>query len=116
MVISGDKPETVMAIAKNLKIGAEPFLATCNKFMPEYGDKELVVFARCTPKDKENIVESIPGRTLAIGDGANDACMLTKATIGVGVRGKEGSAAIQASDIAIPEFRFLKRLLLFYGC
>lgn len=42
--------------------------------------------------------------------------MLTKANIGVGIHGKEGRAAAQAGDIAIPEFRFLKRLLFFYGC
>jgi len=41
--------------------------------------------------------------------------MLTKATIGVGIRGREGQAAAQAGDIAIPEFSVLKRLLFFYG-
>lgn len=42
------------------------------------------------------------GRVLAIGDGANDVAMLTKATIGVGLFGKEGQAAAQAADFAIP--------------
>jgi magnesium-transporting ATPase (P-type) len=52
VIISGDKPETVMAIANNLKVGEEPFLATGKEFLPEYTSKGLVVFARCTPKDK----------------------------------------------------------------
>lgn len=62
----------------------------------------MVVFARCTPKDKERIVAGLPGRTLAVGDGSNDVCMLAKATVGVGIHGKEGGAAVQASDIAVP--------------
>jgi phospholipid-transporting ATPase len=91
-------------------------LATGNEYKPEYASKSLVVFARCTPKDKEKIISTIPAKTLAIGDGANDVCMLTRATIGVGINGKEGKAAAQAGDVAIPEFRFLKRLLFYYGC
>jgi P-type E1-E2 ATPase len=105
-----------MAIANNLKLEDYPFLATGNEFKPEYANKSMVVFARCTPKDKENIISTINGKTLAIGDGANDVCMLTKATIGVGINGKEGKAAAQAGDVVIPEFRFLKRLLFYYGC
>lgn len=42
------------------------------------------------------------GRVLAIGDGANDVAMLTKAAIGVGIFGKEGQAAVQAADFGIP--------------
>ena len=41
--------------------------------------------------------------------------MLTKASIGVGISGKQGKAAIQAADFGIPEFKYLKRLLFFYG-
>ena len=55
------------------------------------------------------------GRVLAVGDGANDVSMLTKATVGVGIAGKEGKAAVQAADFGIPEFRFLRRLIFYYG-
>ena len=41
------------------------------------------------------------GNILAIGDGANDVSMLTAATFGVGIAGKEGRAAAQSSDIAV---------------
>jgi magnesium-transporting ATPase (P-type) len=35
--------------------------------------------------------------------------------IGVGISGKEGLQAVNNSDIAIAQFRFLKRLLLVHG-
>ena len=38
-----------------------------------------------------------------------------EAHVGVGVIGKEGMQAVQASDYAIAQFRFLKRLLLVHG-
>ena len=41
------------------------------------------------------------GRTLAVGDGANDVNMINAANVGVGVRGIEGSQATRASDYVI---------------
>ena len=115
MIISGDRPETVMSIAHNLKLDEEPFLCPINSYRPEYSNEKFLVFARCTPKDKRNIVASMPGNTLAIGDGANDVSMITAATFGVGIAGKEGRAAAQSADVAIGEFKHLKRLLFYYG-
>ena len=53
--------------------------------------------------------------TLAIGDGANDVNMITSAHIGVGIIGVEGKQAARASDYAIGEFKFLKKLLFYHG-
>merc|ERR1711871_1580768 len=53
--------------------------------------------------------------TLAIGDGANDVGMIQEAQIGVGISGHEGMQAVNNSDFAIAQFRFLKRLLLVHG-
>ena len=53
--------------------------------------------------------------TLGIGDGANDVEMLRAAHVGVGVIGKEGTQAVNNSDYAIGQFRFLSRLILVYG-
>jgi len=53
--------------------------------------------------------------TLAIGDGANDVPMIQGAHVGIGVRGKEGSAAVQACDMAVSEFSFLGNLVLCHG-
>jgi len=55
------------------------------------------------------------GVTLAIGDGANDVNMINSASVGVGVRGIEGSQATRAADYVITEFRLLKRLIVFHG-
>lgn len=52
---------------------------------------------------------------LAIGDGANDVSMIQAAHVGVGISGVEGLQAARASDVAISQFRFLKKLLLVHG-
>ena len=53
--------------------------------------------------------------TLGIGDGANDVSMIQEAHIGVGIAGKEGTQAMQASDYAFGQFRFLEKLVLVHG-
>jgi phospholipid-transporting ATPase len=55
------------------------------------------------------------GKMLAIGDGANDVAMIQAADVGIGIAGKEGRQAVNNSDYAIPQFRFLTRLLLVHG-
>ena len=45
--------------------------------------------------------------TLAIGDGANDVSMILEADIGIGLYGNEGMRAVDSSDFAIGEFKFL---------
>ena len=52
---------------------------------------------------------------LAVGDGANDVSMITKADVGVGISGMEGSQAVSASDYSISEFQQLSTLLLVHG-
>ena len=52
---------------------------------------------------------------LAIGDGANDVAMIQAGQIGVGIIGKEGMQAVNNSDFAIGQFRFLRSLLLVHG-
>lgn len=53
--------------------------------------------------------------TLAIGDGANDVGMIQEAHIGIGISGLEGQQAVNSSDFAIAQFRFLESLLLVHG-
>jgi P-type E1-E2 ATPase len=48
--------------------------------------------------------------TLAIGDGANDVAMIQEAHIGVGIRGEEGTQAVNSADYAIGQFRFLGQI------
>lgn len=53
--------------------------------------------------------------TLAIGDGANDVPMILEADIGIGLFGNEGMRAVDNSDFAIGEFKFLWQLLFKHG-
>ncbi|XP_062166085.1 phospholipid-transporting ATPase 1-like isoform X1 [Alnus glutinosa] len=79
----------------------------------------VVLCCRVAPLQKAGIVDLIKSRiddmTLAIGDGANDVSMIQMADVGVGICGQEGRQAVMASDFAMGQFRFLKRLLLVHG-
>ena len=61
---------------------------------------------RLAPKQKSKMItavrEEIPHVvTAAVGDGANDVAMIQTAHVGIGIRGVEGTQAVQASDFAI---------------
>ncbi|KAL7561845.1 hypothetical protein ACA910_009683 [Epithemia clementina (nom. ined.)] len=98
------------------------------------GDKELeeilfavasvcdsVIACRVSPKQKAELVNLVRHNvkptptTLAIGDGANDVGMIQEAHVGVGISGKEGTQAVNASDFSISQFRFLETLILIHG-
>lgn len=81
---------------------------------------QTCVCCRLSPQQKRRLVEMVKdmnrsGITLAIGDGANDVPMIQGAHVGIGIRGKEGNQAVQASDVAISQFRFLVPLLFCHG-
>lgn len=75
---------------------------------------------RSSPKQKAEVVEfakSVNPKmvSLAIGDGGNDVSMIKAANVGIGIYGKEGYQAVAASDYAIGEFQFLRRLCFIHG-
>lgn len=80
-----------------------------------------VIACRLAPAQKAALVEllqkEVPGSplTLAVGDGGNDVSMIQKAHVGVGIYGAEGREAVNASDFAIGQFRFLRSLLFLHG-
>ena len=77
-----------------------------------------VICCRMSPLQKAEVTKLVKDTgsiTLAIGDGANDAGMIQSAHVGVGISGREGRAAVLASDFALAQFRFLSRLLLVHG-
>ncbi|KAF9261452.1 phospholipid-translocating P-type ATPase [Marasmius fiardii PR-910] len=80
---------------------------------------EGVICCRVSPLQKALVVrlvkDGLGAMTLAIGDGANDVSMIQAAHVGVGISGEEGLQAVNASDYAIAQFRFLKRLILVHG-
>lgn len=80
---------------------------------------KAVICCRVSPLQKALIVRLIKDglgvMTLAIGDGANDVSMIQAAHVGVGIAGEEGLQAVNSSDYAIAQFRYLKRLVLVHG-
>uniref|UniRef100_H3G823 Phospholipid-transporting ATPase n=1 Tax=Phytophthora ramorum TaxID=164328 RepID=H3G823_PHYRM len=80
---------------------------------------KALIACRVSPSQKADIVQLVrKGEqpiTLAIGDGANDVSMIQTAHVGVGICGKEGVQAVNASDYAVAQFRFLTRLVLLHG-
>mmetsp|Transcript_24073 Transcript_24073/g.66728 ORF Transcript_24073/g.66728 Transcript_24073/m.66728 type:complete len:1719 (+) Transcript_24073:215-5371(+) len=82
---------------------------------------DAVIACRVSPQQKALLVKLVRHHvvsqpvTLAIGDGANDVGMIQEAHVGIGISGKEGQQAVNASDFAISQFRFLETLLLVHG-
>ena len=69
-----------------------------------------VIIARVSPSQKSRVVALLKqddpsAVVLTIGDGANDVSMIREAHIGVGLFGKEGLRAVQASDFGIHQFK-----------
>ncbi|OMJ89990.1 hypothetical protein SteCoe_7779 [Stentor coeruleus] len=80
---------------------------------------KTIICCRVSPGEKREVVKLVKDNTdkvtLSIGDGANDVPMILEAHIGVGLYGEEGIQAVQASDYALGEFRYLWELLLVHG-
>jgi phospholipid-transporting ATPase len=80
---------------------------------------KTVIVCRAIPAHKQGVVRQVykmfKKNGLAVGDGANDVSMIQQAKVGVGISGKEGSQAVNASDYALPRFHHLKRLLAVHG-
>lgn len=100
-VISGDNPQTVAAIARDVGLDAPHGFDARN--LPE-DQRELinvleknVVFGRVSPEQKKTIVVALQaaGRTVAMtGDGVNDALAIKEADIGIAMN--SGAAATKA--------------------
>ncbi|ABM09592.1 HAD-IC family P-type ATPase [Paenarthrobacter aurescens] len=100
-IISGDNPQTVAAIAREVGLDAPHGFDA--RELPD-DDKEFldvinnnVVFGRVTPDQKKRIVVALKaaGRTVAMtGDGVNDALAIKEADIGVAMN--SGAAATKA--------------------
>lgn len=80
---------------------------------------KAVICCRVSPLQKALVVKLVKRHLkailLAIGDGANDVSMIQAAHIGIGISGVEGLQAARSADVAIAQFRFLRKLLLVHG-
>ena len=77
-----------------------------------------VICSRMSPKQKSRVILLMKKEglcCLAIGDGANDVSMIRESSVGVGVKGKEGNAAVNNADYIIRKFHHLIKLLFVHG-
>ena len=113
-VISGDDPETVVALAvqagmgPNIRSVAGPALDAMDDEQLAGVALETAVFGRITPAQKERLVDALRsrGRYVAmIGDGVNDVLSLKKANLGIAMQ--SGSQAARAvADIVLTNDSF----------
>ena len=78
-----------------------------------------MICCRVSPLQKALVVKlvkrNVEAVLLAIGDGANDVSMIQAAHVGVGISGQEGLQAARSADVAISQFRYLRKLILVHG-
>ena len=103
------KPDSKLAIEKlNKKVKQTVMLTGDSKTPAEYVAKELGiknVYSELLPSQKveklEELIEAKQGSVIFVGDGINDAPVLTRADVGIAMGGLGSDSAIEASDVVI---------------
>ncbi|MBV8930132.1 MAG: cation-translocating P-type ATPase [Mycobacteriaceae bacterium] len=119
-LITGDHPITAAAIATELGIpvakdqvisGSE--WEAMSRRAQEQAVTDRVVFARMSPENKVQIVQTLErlGQVCAmVGDGANDAAAIRAATVGIGVAARGSDPARTAADVMLIDGRIIALL------
>jgi magnesium-transporting ATPase (P-type) len=110
-LITGDHPVTATAIARELglEVGPEQVMSgtdwdALSRKGQEQAVAERVVFARMSPENKVQIVQTLErtGKVSAmVGDGANDAAAIRAATVGMAVVAHGSESASSAADVVL---------------
>lgn len=103
------KSDSKLAIEKlNKKVKQTVMLTGDSKTPAEYVAKELRiknVYSELLPSQKveklEELIETKQGSVIFVGDGINDAPVLTRADVGIAMGGLGSDSAIEASDVVI---------------
>ena len=103
------KSDSRLAIEKlNKKVKQTVMLTGDSKTPAEYVAKELGiknVYSELLPSQKveklEELIEAKQGSVIFVGDGINDAPVLTRADVGIAMGGLGSDSAIEASDVVI---------------
>ncbi|MDX1977048.1 MAG: HAD-IC family P-type ATPase [Pseudanabaenaceae cyanobacterium bins.68] len=115
-IISGDNPQTVLALAKQVGMNQHQSLKLISGSQLEQLDPiqfeqvvlETNIFGRITPEQKSRIIQTLrqSGKYVAmIGDGVNDVLSLKQANLGIAM--ESGSKATRnAADIVLLEDSF----------
>lgn len=80
-LITGDNESTAVEVAKQLNI--------------------VDVFPDCLPSEKMQALEELDGPVAFVGDGVNDAPVLTRADIGIALGARGSTAASETADVVI---------------
>jgi magnesium-transporting ATPase (P-type) len=110
-LITGDHPVTATAIARELGLELSPEQVmsgaewdALSRKGQEQAVAERVVFARMSPENKVQIVQTLErtGKVSAmVGDGANDAAAIRAATVGMAVVAHGSESASSAADVVL---------------
>lgn len=111
VIITGDHPETALAVAKSLKLDVSEKTLVSGEYIEEISDKELLkiipkinVYARISPTQKHRLVglfKELGMRVAVSGDGVNDAPALKRADVGVVMGMKGADVSKEAADLVI---------------
>ncbi|OBA75372.1 haloacid dehalogenase [Mycobacterium sp. 1554424.7] len=114
-LITGDHPITALAIARELGLSVTDEQVISGSEWDSLSRKdqervvtERVIFARMTPENKVQVVQTLEGAGVLcamVGDGSNDAAAIRAATVGIGVVAGGSDPAHMAADVVLVDAR-----------
>jgi Ca2+-transporting ATPase len=116
VMITGDQPDTALAVARALELGAASEGVLDGGELDRMSDatlaatvREATVYSRVSPEAKLRLVAALQknGEVVAmLGDGVNDAAAIRRADIGVAMGQRGADLAKEAADIVLADDRF----------